>query len=86
MYFESYAKIWNEHANTIEKNSVKFLGTIRKSHEKQPTQFTDFLSKVQGMDMTYAQNQRTFAKKVQLLVNTNLSKCTIALKTLMIEK
>ena len=31
-YFESYIKIWNDHADTIEKNAKKFLAPVRIEH------------------------------------------------------
>ena len=55
-YFESYIKIWNDHANTIEKNAQKFLSPMRVEHEKQGSQFKDFLTQVENMDLIYAKN------------------------------
>jgi len=81
-YFESYIKIWTDHANTIEKNTKKWLTPIRLEHEKQGSAFKDFLTAVENMDLVYIQNQKTFVKQVQNLVNQNLSKVTVQMRGL----
>lgn len=81
-YFESYIKIWNDHSNIIEKNATKFLTPMRLEHERQGSKFKEFLAQVENMDLIYSQNQRNFAKKIQQLVNQNLTKTTVQLRNL----
>lgn len=53
-YFESYIKIWNSHSEVVEKNTKKFLSPMRLEHQKQNSQFQDFLTQVENMDLVYA--------------------------------
>ena len=42
-YFESYIKIWNEHAAQIEKNAEKFIAPLKQEHERQASKFVEFI-------------------------------------------
>jgi len=50
---------------------------MRLEHQKQNSQFQDFLTQVENMDLVYSQNQKAFAKKVQQLVTQNLTQITV---------
>lgn len=55
---------------------------MRLEHTKQESRFQHFLCQVENLDLTYAQNQRVFAKKVQQLVNQNLMRITTSMRAL----
>ena len=55
---------------------------MRLEHQKQNSHFQEFLTQVENMDLVYAQNQKAFAKKVQQLVNQNLTQITVQMKTM----